>query len=163
MDALPQTASESPVAAPQERIPQGEVASQEGRTSDSLPTAQAERRRGPRGDSDPNVGIRALHDFVVIEPVADNQTLGGGIVVPQMDAGQTNRLSRGIVRAVGPGKASDYDGTLLPVSVSVGDVIYLLLDHSAQEIFHRGKAYIITRDRYISIVMDDAAAKSQSN
>jgi co-chaperonin GroES (HSP10) len=60
-----------------------------------------------------------LGDQVVIEPI-EVPTAIGGLEVPQT---QTERPQRGIVRAVGPGKRSDYDGSRIEPEVQVGDCV----------------------------------------
>ncbi len=65
------------------------------------------------------MGIRPLHDRVVIRRTEEETKSAGGIVIPDS---ATEKPSQGEVLAVGPGKKLD-DGSIQPVDLKVGDKV----------------------------------------
>lgn len=67
------------------------------------------------------VTLKPLDDRVVVQPLEEEETTPGGIVLPDT---AKEKPQRGRVIAVGPGKLLD-NGERAPMSVAVGDeVIY---------------------------------------
>lgn len=98
------------------------------------------------------MSLQPLHDRVVVDPAAKEQTSSGGIILP--DSAQEKPL-RGTVIAVGPGKRLD-SGTLAPVGVSVGDTV-IYGKYAGTEIAVDGKDVVILRAEDILAVVEGAA------
>ncbi len=63
--------------------------------------------------------FRPLHDRVVVEPLEQEETTAGGIIVPDT---VKEKPMEGKVLAIGPGTQGE-DGTLQPLDVKKGDTI----------------------------------------
>lgn len=85
--------------------------------------------------------IRPLDDRIVVEVVEAEQKTSGGILLP--DTAQ-QKPQRGIVKAVGPGRARD-TGERTPVSVKVGDEV-LFGRYGGNEVEVNGVEYKILRE-----------------
>ncbi|HEY0867771.1 MAG TPA: co-chaperone GroES [Fimbriimonas sp.] len=99
------------------------------------------------------MAIQPLHDRIVVEAAAKEQTTSGGIILP--DTAQ-EKPQRGTVLAVGPGKRLD-SGQLAPVDVQVGDVI-LYGKYGGTEVKVDGKEYVILRAEDVLGVVEGATA-----
>ena len=64
--------------------------------------------------------IRPLHDRVLIKRIAQEEKTASGIIIPDVAKEKTHT---GKVVAVGPGRL--VDGKTVPMSVKVGDVVFL--------------------------------------
>lgn len=99
--------------------------------------------------------INPLHDRIVVEAAAKEETTASGIILP--DTAQEKPL-RGTVLAVGPGKMLD-SGKLAPMEVKVGDVV-LYGKYSGTEVTVDGKDYVILRSDDVLAVLEGATTKS---
>ncbi len=63
--------------------------------------------------------FRPLHDRVVVEPLEQEETTAGGIIVPDT---VKEKPMEGKVLAIGPGTRGE-DGALQPLDVKKGDAI----------------------------------------
>ncbi|MEE9209672.1 MAG: co-chaperone GroES [Kiloniellales bacterium] len=63
--------------------------------------------------------FRPLHDRVVVEPLEQEETTAGGIIVPDT---VKEKPMEGKVLAIGPGTRGE-DGALQPLDVKKGDTI----------------------------------------
>ena len=97
------------------------------------------------------MALQPLHDRIVVEAAAKEQTTAGGIILP--DTAQ-EKPQRGTVIAVGPGKRLD-SGQLAPVGVSKGDTV-LYGKYSGTEVSVDGKDYVIIRAEDVLAVLEDA-------
>ncbi|HVT12532.1 MAG TPA: co-chaperone GroES [Fimbriimonadaceae bacterium] len=97
------------------------------------------------------MALQPLHDRIVVEAAAKEQTTAGGIILP--DTAQ-EKPQRGTVLAVGPGKRLD-SGQLAPVDVKVGDTV-MYGKYSGTEVTVDGKDYVIIRADEILAVVEDA-------
>ncbi len=97
------------------------------------------------------MALQPLHDRIVVEAAAKEQTTAGGIILP--DTAQ-EKPQRGTVLAVGPGKRLD-SGQLAPVDVKVGDTV-LYGKYSGTEVTVDGKDYVIIRADEILAIVEDA-------
>lgn len=70
-----------------------------------------------------------LHDRIVIRPVAQQEVLVSGIVIPDM---AKEKPQQGEVVAVGPGRLDD-DGKRIPMDLKVGDRV-LFAKYTGQEV-----------------------------
>src|SRR4051794_33157355 len=97
------------------------------------------------------MALQPLHDRIIVEAAAKEQTTAGGIILP--DNAQ-EKPQRGTVLAVGPGKRLD-SGQLAAMDVKVGDV-GLYGKYGGTEVTVDGKDYVIWRADDILAVLQDA-------
>lgn len=88
------------------------------------------------------VNIRPLGDRVIIEPVEQEETIAGGMLVLPETAKE--KPQQGIVLAAGEGKRDD-DGKRIPMDVKVGDRI-LFAKYTGTEIKLDGKKLLIMKE-----------------
>lgn len=101
--------------------------------------------------------LQPLHDRIVVEAAAKEETTAGGIILP--DTAQEKPL-KGVVLAVGPGKTLD-SGKLAPVDVAVGDTV-LYGKYAGTEVTVGGKDYIILRaDDVLAVVTGAPTGKKE--
>ena len=94
------------------------------------------------------IAIKPLGNRVVAKRLEQEQTLKGGIILP--DSAKKKQESAEIV-AVGPGLTTD-EGKIIPVPVAVGDII-LMDKYAGQEITLDDEEYVIVKaDDIIAIV-----------
>ncbi len=102
------------------------------------------------------MNLKPLHDRIVVEAAAKEETTIGGIILP--DTAQ-EKPNRGTVLATGPGKRLD-SGVLAPIDVQVGDVV-LYGKYSGTEVNVGGKDYVILRaEDVLAVVTGKAPAES---
>src|SRR5215217_807792 len=95
------------------------------------------------------VGIRPLHDRVIVQRIEEGEQKVGGIIIPDS---AKEKPQQGKVVAVGKGKA-DKDGKVIALDVKAGDTI-LFGKYSGQEIKLHGEDYLIMREEEILGVLD---------
>lgn len=92
--------------------------------------------------------LRPLGDRVLVKRMEVEEKTDSGLIIP--DAAK-EKAQTGTVLAVGPGK-KDSNGTIMPTTVQVGDVIYFS-KYSGNE---AGDDYLIIReDDVLGIVRQD--------
>ena len=92
--------------------------------------------------------FRPLHDRVLIRRVEEQDTIKGGIIIPDT---AKEKSQEGEVIAVGTGKRLE-DGTVVPLDVKVGDRI-LFGKYSGAEIRLETQDYLILReDEIVGVV-----------
>ena len=92
--------------------------------------------------------IRPLHDRVLIKRLEEQETMKGGIIIPDS---AKEKSQEGEVVAVGTGKTLE-NGSVTPLEVKEGDRI-LFGKYSGTEIKVEGQDYLILReDEIIGIV-----------
>jgi chaperonin GroES len=103
--------------------------------------------------------IRPLYDRIVVKRIEEQETVRGGIIIPDS---AKEKPQEGEVVAVGNGKRLE-DGKLVPLDVKVGDRI-LFGKYSGSDIKLDGEEYMIMREDEILGVLDAApkAAKKAS-
>ena len=104
--------------------------------------------------------IRPLYDRIVVKRIEEQETVRGGIVIPDS---AKEKPQEGEVVAVGQGKRLE-DGKLVPLDVKVGDRI-LFGKYSGSDIKLDGDEYMIMREDEVLGVLDaapKAAAKKAS-
>lgn len=89
------------------------------------------------------MALTPLHDRVLVEPKAPEETTAGGIIIPDT---AKEKPQRGTVVAVGPGKKDE------PVTVKVGDLV-LYGKYAGTEISIEGKDYLIMRESDIVAII----------
>ncbi len=94
------------------------------------------------------LSIKPLGNRVVAQRLEQEETLKGGIILP--DSAKKKQESAKVV-AVGPGATTD-EGKLLPMPVSVGD--FILMDkYAGQEVTIDDEDYVIVKaDDIVAIV-----------
>ena len=85
--------------------------------------------------------VRPLHDRVLIKRVEEQETVRGGIIIPDT---AKEKPMQGKIIAVGPGKRDD-DGKLIPMNVKKGDLV-LLPKYGGTEVKINDKEYQIVRE-----------------
>jgi chaperonin GroES len=95
--------------------------------------------------------IRPLHDRIVVKRVEEQETVRGGIIIPDS---AKEKPQEGEVVAVGNGKRLE-DGKLLPLDVQVGDRI-LFGKYSGSDIKLDGEEYMIMREDEVLGILDAA-------
>jgi len=94
--------------------------------------------------------LRPLHDRVLIKRIEEQETVKGGIIIPDS---AKEKSQEGEVIAAGTGKILE-NGTILPVEAKAGDRI-LFGKYSGTEIKIEGQDYIILReDEIIGILAE---------
>ena len=92
--------------------------------------------------------IKPLADRVVAQRLESEETLKGGIIIPD-SAKKKQEMAK--VIAIGPGKLTD-DNKTLAMPVKIGDII-LMDKYAGQEITIEDEEYVITKaDDIIAIV-----------
>jgi chaperonin GroES len=92
--------------------------------------------------------IRPLHDRILVERLEEQETMRGGIIIPDT---AKEKPQEGKVLAVGSGKVSD-DGKRHPLDVKVGDRI-LFGKYSGSEVKVDDKDYLIMREEDVLAVI----------
>src|SRR6185503_5354478 len=98
--------------------------------------------------------LRPLHDRVLIRRVEEQDTVKGGIIIPDT---AKEKSQEGEVIAVGNGKRLE-DGTVVPLEMKAGDRI-LFGKYSGAEIRLEQKDYLILReDEIVGILIQSGQA-----
>ena len=100
------------------------------------------------------VGIRPLHDRVIVSRIEEGEQKVGGIIIPDS---AKEKPQQGKVIAVGAGKA-DKDGKRIPLDVTNGDTI-LFGKYSGQEVRVDGEDYLIMREDEVLAVIEGGKKK----
>lgn len=95
------------------------------------------------------MGIRPLHDRVMVEPLSAEEKTAGGIIIP--DTAQ-EKPQEGKVVAVGNGARGD-DGTVQPMDVKKGDRV-LYGKWSGTEVKVDGKELLIMKESDIMGIIE---------
>jgi chaperonin GroES len=96
--------------------------------------------------------INPLHDRVVVKRIEEQETVKGGIIIPDT---AKEKPQEGLVIAVGNGKRTD-DGKIVPLDVKVGDRI-LFGKYSGSEIKLDEEEFLIIREEEILGVIEGAS------
>ena len=98
--------------------------------------------------------VRPLHDRVLIKRIEEQETVKGGIIIPDT---AKEKSQEGEVVAVGTGKTLE-NGSVVPLTVKAGDRV-LFGKFSGTEIKLDGSEYLILReDEILGIVTASATA-----
>jgi chaperonin GroES len=95
--------------------------------------------------------IRPLYDRIVIKRIEEQETIRGGIIIPDS---AKEKPQEGEVMAVGHGKRLE-DGKVVPLDVKVGDRI-LFGKYSGSDIKLDGDEFLIMREDEVLGVLDAA-------
>src|ERR1044072_6979392 len=99
--------------------------------------------------------VRPLHDRVLIKRIEEQETVRGGIIIPDT---AKEKPQEGEVVAVGTGKRLE-NGTVIPLEVKEGDRV-LFGKYSGTEIKLDGEELLILREDEILGVIERAGAAS---
>ena len=95
------------------------------------------------------IKIRPLYDRIVVKRIEDQETVRGGIIIPDS---AKEKPQEGEVMAVGHGKRLE-NGTMVPLDVKVGDRI-LFGKYSGQTVKVHGDELLVMREEDIMGVVE---------
>ena len=95
------------------------------------------------------VGIRPLHDRVIVQRIEEGEQKVGGIIIPDS---AKEKPQQGKVIAVGKGRV-EKDGKITPLDVKAGDKV-LFGKYAGQEIKIDGSEYLIIREEEVLGVIE---------
>ncbi len=93
---------------------------------------------------------KPIGDRVLLTEIETKEETVGGIIIP--DSVRQEDVKRAIVESVGPGIYTQ-SGTLIPMSVKVGDEVILPPYHQGQEIKIGGNKYTLLRESEILMII----------
>jgi len=93
--------------------------------------------------------IRPLHDRILVKRVEEQETVRGGIIIPDT---AKEKPQEGKVVAVGAGKVRD-DGKRIPLDVKAGDKI-LFGKYSGSEVKIEDDEYLILREEDVLAILE---------
>ena len=98
--------------------------------------------------------IRVIGDRVLVEEIDTRmKKTKSGIIIP--DAAVEDELyMKGVVKKIGPGRVKD-DGTFIPVSVSVGDVVLYNRNSGDRVTVGDSKMRILSEKTIVALVIGD--------
>jgi chaperonin GroES len=103
------------------------------------------------------MSFRPLHDHVLIKRIEEQETVKGGIIIPDT---AKEKSQEGEVVALGPGKMLE-NGSILPLQVKEGDRI-LFGKYSGTEVRLADQDYLILReDEIIGILTQTGKAAAK--
>src|SRR3954452_8595949 len=88
------------------------------------------------------MNLKPLGDRLIVEPLEDEQTTVGGIVLPDT---ALEKPQRGKVVGAGPGARSSESGGVIPMDVNEGDTV-VFSKYGGTEIKIEGTDYLILRE-----------------
>jgi chaperonin GroES len=95
------------------------------------------------------MNIRPLYDRIVVKRIEEQETVQGGIIIPDT---AKEKPQEGEVVAVGQGKRLE-NGKIIPLDVKAGDRI-LFGKYSGSEIKLGGEEYLIMREDEVLGVLE---------
>ncbi len=99
------------------------------------------------------MNFRPLHDRILIKRIEEEETVKGGIIIPDS---AKEKPQEGEVVAVGNGKKNE-DGKVVPLDVKAGDRI-LFGKYSGSEIKMDDEEYLILKEEEVLGVLEGTAA-----
>ena len=93
--------------------------------------------------------IRPLHDRILVKRIEEQETVRGGIIIPDT---AKEKPQEGKVIAAGNGKIGD-DGKRIPLDVKAGDKI-LFGKYSGSEVKIEDDEYLILREEDVLAILD---------
>ena len=101
------------------------------------------------------MAIQPLDDRIVVKPNESEETTASGLVIPDT---AKEKPQQGEVVAAGPGRRSEHTGELIPVDVSVGDVV-LYSKYGGTEVTVDGEDLLVLSSR--DVLAKVSAAKKK--
>lgn len=90
-----------------------------------------------------------IGDRIVVEAAPAETKTASGIYIPET---AQEKPQHGTVVAVGPGKYAELTGTLIPLTIKVGDKV-LYGKHAGQDFSLEGKNYLIMTEANIFLIL----------
>lgn len=90
------------------------------------------------------VGVRPLHDRILVRRMAEEEMTSGGIYIPDT---AKEKPQKGEIIATGKGRVTE-DGKVLPLEVKIGDKI-LFSKYSGTELKLNGEEFLMMREEDI--------------
>tara|TARA_B110001454_G_scaffold218991_1_gene248987 strand:+ start:20085 stop:20384 length:300 start_codon:yes stop_codon:yes gene_type:complete len=90
------------------------------------------------------IGVRPLHDRILVKRVAEEEKTAGGLFIPDT---AKEKPQRGQIVATGKGRVTE-DGKVLPLEVKTGDKI-LFSKYAGTELKLDGSEYLMMREEDI--------------
>lgn len=90
------------------------------------------------------IGVRPLHDRILVRRMAEEEKTAGGLFIPDT---AKEKPSRGEIIATGKGRVTE-DGKVLPLEVKAGDKV-LFGRYSGTELKLEGQEYLMMREEDI--------------
>jgi chaperonin GroES len=90
------------------------------------------------------IGVRPLHDRILVRRTAEETKTAGGIIIPDT---AKEKPQRGEIVAAGKGRVSD-EGKVMPLEVKVGDKV-LFGKYSGTELKLNGEELLMMREEDI--------------
>ena len=87
------------------------------------------------------LGVRPLHDRLLVRRMTEDEKTAGGIIIPDT---AKEKPQRGKVVAVGKGRVTE-DGKVLPLDVKEGDNV-LFSKYAGTELKLEGEEYLMIRE-----------------
>ena len=103
-----------------------------------------------------SVNVRPLHDRILIKRVEEQESVKGGIIIPDT---AKEKPQEGEVIAVGNGSKKK-DGTVIPLDVKAGDRI-LFGKYSGTDITIESDEYLILREEDVLAIVETKGGKSE--
>ena len=104
------------------------------------------------------MNFRPLHDRILIKRMEEEETVKGGIIIPDS---AKEKPQEGEVVSVGNGKKNE-DGKVVPLDVKAGDRI-LFGKYSGSEIKMDDEEYLILKEEEVLGVVEGKAATASKN
>jgi chaperonin GroES len=101
------------------------------------------------------MNLTPLGDRLIVEPLEEEQTTVGGIVLPDT---AVEKPQRGSVIAAGPGSRNSETGDRIPMDVAEGDTV-VFSKYGGTEIRVEGTDYLILRESDVLAKVVGAPAK----
>ncbi|MFC1663905.1 co-chaperone GroES [Patescibacteria group bacterium] len=94
--------------------------------------------------------IKPLSDYILIEPIAEEEKTKAGILLPQ--SAEKEKPEQGRVVAVGLGRKTS-SGKIIPIEVKVGQKV-LFTKYGPNEIKINNKEYLIAKEEDILAILE---------
>jgi chaperonin GroES len=94
--------------------------------------------------------IKPLSDYILIEPIKEEEKTETGILLPQ--TAEKERPEQGKVIAIGPGRKTS-SGKIIPLEVKSGDKV-LFTKYGPNEIKVENKNYLIAKQEDILAIIE---------
>jgi len=108
------------------------------------------QRSQKNNDKKENMNIKPLADYILIEPIKEEEKTESGILLPQ--TAEKERPEQGRVIAVGPGRKT-LSGKVIPMEVKRGDKV-LFTKYGPNEIKVDEKEYLIAKQEDILAIIE---------
>ena len=104
------------------------------------------------------MNLQPLGDRLIVEPLEEEQTTVGGIVLPDT---ALEKPQRGTVIAAGPGAKNTESGEVIPLDVAVGDTV-VFSKYGGTDIRVDGTDYLILRESDVLAKVAGSSSSSKS-